>query len=81
MDKPFAAKEEQLLCTDCYSNEYSSKCQECKKTIMPGQNACLYHSHVALSQVSDGLWGGTLSCPETDTGVDTSVLGPEHRIC
>lgn len=37
VDKPFAAKEEQLLCTDCYSHEYSSKCQECKKTIMPGQ--------------------------------------------
>ena len=56
VDKPFAAKEEQLLCTDCYSNEYSSKCQECKKTIMPGQNTCLSHAHVAqegLSQSSD----------------------------
>ena len=36
MDKPFAAKEDQLLCTDCYSQEYSSRCQECKKSIMPG---------------------------------------------
>ncbi|MGH0133287.1 UNVERIFIED_CONTAM: hypothetical protein FKN15_053707 [Acipenser sinensis] len=36
VDKPFSAKEEQLLCTECYSNEYSSKCHECKKTIMPG---------------------------------------------
>lgn len=58
MDKPFAAKEEQLLCTDCYSNEYSSKCQECKKTIMPGQNVCLYHVHEVLSPFSDGLWAG-----------------------
>lgn len=39
VDKPFAAKEEHLLCTDCYSNEYSSKCNECKKTIMPGKDA------------------------------------------
>ncbi|KAK1327712.1 hypothetical protein QTO34_012857 [Cnephaeus nilssonii] len=38
VDKPFAAKEDQLLCTDCYSHEYSSRCQECKKTIMPGQD-------------------------------------------
>lgn len=36
VDKPFAAKEDQLLCTDCYSQEYSSRCQECKKGIMPG---------------------------------------------
>ncbi|KAM7318858.1 hypothetical protein ACRRTK_021970 [Alexandromys fortis] len=42
VDKPFAAKEEQLLCTDCYSNEYSSKCQECKKTIMPGTRKMEY---------------------------------------
>lgn len=44
VDKPFAAKEEQLLCTDCYSNEYSSKCQECKKTIMPGLGGTKYIS-------------------------------------
>uniref|UniRef100_A0A5F9DRH4 Four and a half LIM domains 2 n=1 Tax=Oryctolagus cuniculus TaxID=9986 RepID=A0A5F9DRH4_RABIT len=42
VDKPFAAKEEQLLCTDCYSNEYSSKCQECKRTIMPGTRKMEY---------------------------------------
>lgn len=36
VDKPFSTKDEQLLCTECYSNEYSSKCHECKKTIMPG---------------------------------------------
>ncbi|MCI4392739.1 hypothetical protein PGIGA_G00149220 [Pangasianodon gigas] len=35
-DKPFSTKDEQLLCTECYANEYSSKCHECKKTIMPG---------------------------------------------
>lgn len=37
VDKPFSTKDEQLLCTECYSNEYSSKCHECKKTIMPGE--------------------------------------------
>ncbi|NXA11817.1 FHL2 protein, partial [Sapayoa aenigma] len=42
VDKPFAAKEEHLLCTDCYSNEYSSKCNECKKTIMPGTRKMEY---------------------------------------
>ncbi|KAG9339424.1 hypothetical protein JZ751_023561 [Albula glossodonta] len=36
VDKPFSTKDEQLLCTECYSNEYSSKCHECKKIIMPG---------------------------------------------
>uniref|UniRef100_A0A8B9KD02 Four and a half LIM domains 2b n=1 Tax=Astyanax mexicanus TaxID=7994 RepID=A0A8B9KD02_ASTMX len=36
VDKPFSTKNEELLCTECYSNEYSSKCYECKKTIMPG---------------------------------------------
>lgn len=37
VDKPFSTKDEQLLCTECYSNEYSSKCHDCKKTIMPGE--------------------------------------------
>ncbi|KAM6460720.1 four and a half LIM domains protein 5 isoform 1-T3 [Liasis olivaceus] len=36
VEKPFAAKDELLLCTACYSNEYSSKCFHCKRTIMPG---------------------------------------------
>ncbi|KAG7267275.1 hypothetical protein CRUP_015004 [Coryphaenoides rupestris] len=39
VDKAFAAKEELLLCTECYSHEYSSKCTTCKKTIMPGSPA------------------------------------------
>ncbi|XP_026522284.1 four and a half LIM domains protein 5 [Notechis scutatus] len=37
VEKPFAAKDERLLCTTCYSNEYSSKCFHCKRTIMPGK--------------------------------------------
>ncbi|XP_027641781.1 four and a half LIM domains protein 5 [Falco peregrinus] len=36
VEKPFAAKDEVLLCTECYSDEYSSKCFHCQKTIMPG---------------------------------------------
>ena len=43
VDKPFSTKDEQLLCTECYSNEYSSKCHDCKKTIMPGMEAGLIH--------------------------------------
>ncbi|XP_029452870.1 four and a half LIM domains protein 5 [Rhinatrema bivittatum] len=35
-EKPFAVKDELLMCTECYSNKYSSKCYTCKKTIMPG---------------------------------------------
>ncbi|KAG9336149.1 hypothetical protein JZ751_002496 [Albula glossodonta] len=42
VEKPFAAKDDQLLCTDCYSNEYSSKCATCKKTIMPGARKMEY---------------------------------------
>lgn len=42
VDKPFAAKDEHLICTECYSNEYSSKCNECKKTIMPGTRKMEY---------------------------------------
>ncbi|KAM4903937.1 four and a half LIM domains protein 5 [Sylvia borin] len=36
VEKPFAAKDEVLLCTECYSDDYSSKCFHCQKTIMPG---------------------------------------------
>uniref|UniRef100_A0A672RTU0 Four and a half LIM domains protein 2 n=1 Tax=Sinocyclocheilus grahami TaxID=75366 RepID=A0A672RTU0_SINGR len=52
VDKPFSTKDEQLLCTECYSNEYSSKCFECKKTIMPG-NYCVpcYEKQFALQCV------------------------------
>ncbi|XP_031814651.1 four and a half LIM domains protein 2 isoform X1 [Sarcophilus harrisii] len=45
VDKPFAAKDEHLLCTECYSNEYSSKCSECKKTIMPGTRKMEYRGN------------------------------------
>ncbi|XP_007572526.1 four and a half LIM domains protein 2-like [Poecilia formosa] len=36
VDKPFATKNDLLMCTDCYCLEYSSKCHACLKTIMPG---------------------------------------------
>lgn len=38
VEKAFAAKEDLLLCTECYAHDYSSKCGSCKKTIMPGMN-------------------------------------------
>ncbi|XP_040206060.1 four and a half LIM domains protein 5 isoform X1 [Rana temporaria] len=42
VEKPFAAKDELLLCIDCYSNEYSSKCFNCKASIMPGSRKMDY---------------------------------------
>ncbi|KAJ8003548.1 hypothetical protein DPEC_G00149490 [Dallia pectoralis] len=36
VDKPFSTKDDQILCTECYVNEYSSRCYKCNKTIMPG---------------------------------------------
>lgn len=36
VEKAFAAKDDMLLCTECHANDYSSKCNNCKKTIMPG---------------------------------------------
>lgn len=36
VEKAFAAKDDLLLCTECYANDYSSKCTTCKKTVMPG---------------------------------------------
>ncbi|KAM4040768.1 four and a half LIM domains protein 5 isoform 1-T2 [Anomaloglossus baeobatrachus] len=42
VEKPFAAKDELLLCIDCYSNEYSAKCFNCKASIMPGSRKIEY---------------------------------------
>lgn len=36
VEKAFAVKDDLLLCTECYANDYSSKCATCKKTVMPG---------------------------------------------
>uniref|UniRef100_A0A3Q4HFG1 Four and a half LIM domains protein 2-like n=1 Tax=Neolamprologus brichardi TaxID=32507 RepID=A0A3Q4HFG1_NEOBR len=36
VDRPFATKNEMLMCIECYSNEYSAKCHACLKNIMPG---------------------------------------------
>lgn len=37
VDRPFATKDDMLMCVECYSNEYSAKCHACMKTIMPGR--------------------------------------------
>uniref|UniRef100_A0A3Q2GA79 Four and a half LIM domains 5 n=1 Tax=Cyprinodon variegatus TaxID=28743 RepID=A0A3Q2GA79_CYPVA len=42
VEKAFAAKEDLLLCTECYAHDYSSKCNTCKKTIMPGSRKMEY---------------------------------------
>ncbi|XP_028846649.1 four and a half LIM domains protein 2a [Denticeps clupeoides] len=36
VNKPFMTKDDHVMCTECFSNAYSSKCHECNKTIMPG---------------------------------------------
>uniref|UniRef100_A0A3P9I2B4 LIM zinc-binding domain-containing protein n=1 Tax=Oryzias latipes TaxID=8090 RepID=A0A3P9I2B4_ORYLA len=41
-DKAFAAREDLLLCTECYALDYSSKCITCKKTILPGSRKMEY---------------------------------------
>uniref|UniRef100_A0A3P8TAS9 Four and a half LIM domains 5 n=1 Tax=Amphiprion percula TaxID=161767 RepID=A0A3P8TAS9_AMPPE len=42
VEKAFAAKDDLLLCTECYAHDYSSKCSTCKKTIMPGSRKMEY---------------------------------------
>lgn len=42
VEKAFAAKDDLLLCTECYAHDYSSKCNTCKKTIMPGSRKMEY---------------------------------------
>lgn len=39
VERPFATKEDLLMCVECYSNEFSAKCHACLKTIMPGRSA------------------------------------------
>ncbi|NXC20187.1 FHL3 protein, partial [Corythaeola cristata] len=49
-DEPFTCQGEELLCNDCYCNEFSSKCIACEKTVMPGSrkleyNGQTWHEH------------------------------------
>ena len=49
-DEPFTCQDEELLCNDCYCNEFSSKCIACEKTVMPGSrkleyNGQTWHEH------------------------------------
>ena len=37
-DEPFTSQEEALVCSDCFCNEFSSKCVACDKTVMPGSD-------------------------------------------
>ncbi|KAK1153036.1 four and a half LIM domains protein 3-like isoform X1 [Acipenser oxyrinchus oxyrinchus] len=41
-DEPFTSQEEELLCNDCYCNEFSSKCVACDETVMPGSRKLEY---------------------------------------
>ncbi|KAG7259255.1 hypothetical protein CRUP_036473 [Coryphaenoides rupestris] len=35
-ERPFATRDDMIMCVECYSDEYSAKCFACLKTIMPG---------------------------------------------
>ncbi|XP_063755962.1 four and a half LIM domains protein 3b isoform X1 [Eleginops maclovinus] len=41
-DEPFTSLEDALVCSDCYCNEFSSKCVSCDKTVMPGSKLLEY---------------------------------------
>lgn len=56
-DEPFTCQDEELLCNDCYCNEFSSKCIACEKTVMPGR------SRRALWFASSPIaWGCRVQC-------------------
>lgn len=54
VDRPFATKDDMLMCVECYSNEYSAKCHACMKTIMPGR-AAQKHCTNAAKTVHEAL--------------------------
>lgn len=37
-DEPFTNQGDGLVCSDCYCNEFSSKCVACDKIVMPGRD-------------------------------------------
>ncbi|KAF3839394.1 hypothetical protein F7725_018111 [Dissostichus mawsoni] len=41
-DEPFTSQDDELLCNDCYCNEFSSKCVACDKVVMPGTRKLEY---------------------------------------
>ncbi|CAK6977391.1 four and a half LIM domains protein 3-like [Scomber scombrus] len=41
-DEPFTNQDEGLVCSDCYCNEFSSKCVACDKIVMPGSRMLEY---------------------------------------
>lgn len=38
-DEPFTSQGDALVCSDCYCNEFSSKCVACSKSVMPGSES------------------------------------------
>lgn len=62
-DEPFTSQEDALVCSDCYCNEYSSKCVSCDKTVMPGsdarEEAPLHPFCPPSTRFTDLLWDGS----------------------
>lgn len=51
-DEPFTSQDDGLVCSDCYCNEFSSKCVACDKTVMPGRDSAGRLYRVFLLQTS-----------------------------
>ncbi|KAJ7406019.1 Four and a half LIM domain protein 5 [Willisornis vidua] len=76
VEKPFAAKDEVLLCTECYSDEYSSKCFHCQKTIMP------VYIHVAGFAPESRSLNPCSKCPKVITSGGVAYHDqPWHKEC
>uniref|UniRef100_A0A4W6EFV7 Four and a half LIM domains 5 n=1 Tax=Lates calcarifer TaxID=8187 RepID=A0A4W6EFV7_LATCA len=83
VEKAFAAKDDLLLCTECYAHDYSSKCSTCKKTVMPGLLlSVLCVLTAALSPPDSGVLTETNVCLcAITTGGVTYQDKPWHREC
>lgn len=71
VDRPFAAKDDMLMCVECYSHEYSSKCHACLKTIMPGRSATIGGQ---LRKLSHRYWSVTFEIEKKAHFLDLSFL-------
>lgn len=55
-DEPFTSQGDALVCSDCYCNEFSSKCAACDKIVMPGSDNLFTLQH----RVHRAPWGQIL---------------------
>ncbi len=71
-DEPFTSRGDALVCSDCFCNEFSSKCAACDKTVMPGSDntdrikpgCVLSYPQTPSSQASSGTDSSESSHPD-----------------